>query len=347
MCLFQSLNGKKKAMIKHKIGDSHDEWLKQRNKGLGGSDAGAVMGVNKYKSVYTLWAEKTGLVSSYVPDNEAMLQGRDLEDYVAKRFCKDTGKKVQRSGYSFQSEEYPWMLANIDRKVVGENAGLECKTANIFTQEDYRSGVIPDSYYCQCLHYMAVCGFDRMYLAVLVLGRDFHIFSIDRQDQTVQVDLETLIAAESDFWGLVKSNTPPAIDGSDSTTATLKAINPQNVKETVMNVDALEEILDAREEVLLTIDDLNEKKTALENQIRDALGTYEEGTSTNWKVTFKNNTKVDEKKLKADHPDIYEMCLDAPKKPAVNRSKLKKLLPNSSDYIVPSDIRPLKIKRRK
>ena len=159
---------------KEKIPVNRDEWLKQRSKGLGGSDAGAVMGLNPYKSAYTLWAEKTGLVSSYVPENEAIRLGNDLEDYVAKRFAERENKRIKRSSYCYQSKQFPFMRANVDRLIVGENSALECKTANPFKDGDYSSNIIPPSYYCQCLHYMVVCGFDRMYLAVLVFQKGFY-----------------------------------------------------------------------------------------------------------------------------------------------------------------------------
>lgn len=63
-------------------------------------------------------------------DNEAMRQGREFEDYVARRFTEATGKKVRRANAMFYHEKYPFMLADVDRMVVGENAGLECKTAS-------------------------------------------------------------------------------------------------------------------------------------------------------------------------------------------------------------------------
>ena len=65
-------------------------------------------------------------------DNEAMREGRDLEEYVARRFMEETGKKVRRANAMFYDEEKPFMLADVDRMIVGENAGLECKTASPF-----------------------------------------------------------------------------------------------------------------------------------------------------------------------------------------------------------------------
>ena len=110
-------------------GMSRQEWLKLRKGGLGGSDAGAVCGLNPYASPMSVYKDKTS-DEIEEKDNEAMRQGRDLEDYAARRFMEATGLKVRRSNVMYKCEEHPFMLADVDRLVVGEDAGLECKTAS-------------------------------------------------------------------------------------------------------------------------------------------------------------------------------------------------------------------------
>lgn len=196
---------------------------------IGGSDAGALLGLNEYKSPYTLWAEKVGIVSDYVEDNDAMRTGRDLEEYVAKRFCEATGKNVRKSSKRYSLAEYPYMAAHIDREIVGENAILECKTANSFKNSVYGAGKYPDHYYAQCVHYMAVTGAERCYLAVLCFPH-FYYFTIERNEE----EISALIEAEKNFWELVQNGTPPEIDGSESTERTLSAqfmYDPENMPE--------------------------------------------------------------------------------------------------------------------
>ena len=103
---------------------THEEWLQARKSGIGGSDAGAICGLNPYTSPLAVYQDK---VSQAVEekDNEAMRQGRDLEDYVARRFMEETGKKVRRANVIYKSTENPFMFANVDRLIVGEDAGLE------------------------------------------------------------------------------------------------------------------------------------------------------------------------------------------------------------------------------
>ena len=115
-----------RSKICHVSSITHEQWLDYRRTGIGGSDAATVVGLNPYSSLYTLYNDKLGLIPAK-EDNEVMRQGRDLEDYVSRRWMEATGKKVRRNCYMWRSNEHPFMLADIDREVVGENAGLSAR----------------------------------------------------------------------------------------------------------------------------------------------------------------------------------------------------------------------------
>ena len=188
----------------------HEEWLENRRKGIGGSDAGSICGLNPYSSAIAVFQDKTQPLTEK-PDNESMRQGRDLEEYVARRFMEETGKKVRRANAIFYKEEQPFMLANVDRLIVGENAGLECKTASAYSADKWKDGHIPESYEIQCHHYMAVTGADAWYIACVILGKEFVWHKIERDEEIIQM----LISVESDFWNNnVLANKMPAPDGS-------------------------------------------------------------------------------------------------------------------------------------
>ena len=306
-----------KNVIKHKLPDTREEWLANRSMGIGGSDAGTVLGLNKYKSAYTLWAEKTGILEAPDIDNEAMRVGRDLEDYVAKRFTEETGKKVRRSGFSYQSIEHPFMLANVDRLIVSEDAGLECKTASAMTKVKYEDGNIPESYYAQCMHYMAVTGLSKWYIAVLVMGKGFYWYEVNRNEEEIKV----LIEQEKEFWNLVQTKEEPGIDGSESTTKTIAALyNSECDVESDRDCTAVESEL----EIIANLDDqikeLKDKKDEYQNKVKKFMEDSAFGHSPNFKISFKaqnGRTSVDSKKLKKDYPEIYEECkkVSAPTRP--------------------------------
>ena len=178
---------------------------------------------DRYKSAFDVYADKIGLKKEQ-PDNEAMRQGRDLEQYVAERFMEATGKKVRRRNAILQHPEYPFMTANIDRWVVGENAGFEAKTTSVLNRAKFSQGEFPPSYYVQCMHYMAVTGAERWYLAVLVLNKAFHVFTIERDE----AEIAALVQAEKHFWEEhVLKQIPPAPDGSESTSDVIKHLFPE------------------------------------------------------------------------------------------------------------------------
>lgn len=142
-----------------------EEWLRLRKAGIGGSDAAAVCGLNPYSSPMKVFIDKmTDEITG--EDNEAMRQGRDLEDYVAQRFTEATGMKVRRSNYMYRSIAHPFMFADVDRLIVGCDADLECKTASAYNADKWADDNIPIHYYIQCQYYMAVTGKKAWYIAV-------------------------------------------------------------------------------------------------------------------------------------------------------------------------------------
>ena len=230
---------------------SREEWLEQRRKGIGGSDAAALVGMNDYSTPWSIYADKKGILPPK-PDTEPMRIGRDLEDYVAKRFTEASGFKVQRANAIYANDKYPYSLANIDRRIVGHSkCGLECKTTNAWNVKTYKNGSFPDRYYCQCVHYMAIMEYERWYLAVLVLGEGLHIYQMTRYevDETPQwcegsvyVDqgeIDALMGAEKAFWqDHILTNTPPAVDGEKATTEAVKAAASAGSREDTIDLGA-------------------------------------------------------------------------------------------------------------
>ena len=113
---------------------SKEDWLRYRKCGITGTDAGAILGLNPYRSAFQVYHDKISDIIENI-DNEAMRQGRDLEDYVAQRFSEETGFKVRRANAIYQSEEHSLLLADFDRLIVGQKAGLECKTVSPFSAD--------------------------------------------------------------------------------------------------------------------------------------------------------------------------------------------------------------------
>ena len=214
------------------------EWLALRDKGVGGSDAGIIAGVNPFKTQHELYLEKRGLMDAPdLSDNQAVHFGNVLEDVVANEYAERTGQKVRRNNCMLQSVEFPYMLANLDREVVGSKKILECKTAGAFMMDAWGeegTDQVPDSYLLQTQHYLAVTGKELADLAVLIGGRDFRIYTIPR-DETLIKSLRTL---EGVFWRHVERQEPPEIQFDHASTADLLARKYPGTDGSVLHADA-------------------------------------------------------------------------------------------------------------
>ena len=283
---------------------SHEEWLQARIQGIGGSDAGAFMGVLTFKGAFGVWADKKGYGEAG-EDNEAMRQGRDLEGYVAWRFSKKTGLTVRREYGMMRSRNHPFMQANIDRRIKGERAGLECKTSRDIYMKRYRNGEFPMEYYCQCLHYMAVTGWDAWYLAVLVYGTDLLIFKICREE--AQDDINQLVEAEEAFWTryMEDGRTPPP----DDLPATGRVLDGMWMGETGGSMDAtitqdatIDELIELRAEKRA----LEKRITGIENRLKAEMEEVTELRGTGGLVTWKPQTqrRISEKRLRELYPMV-------------------------------------------
>lgn len=286
-------------------GMDHATWLEYRKKGIGGSDAGSICGLNPYATAISVYQDKTQEEVTEKEDNEPMRQGRDLEEYVARRFMEETGKKVRRANSIFYMEENPFMLANVDRLIVGENAGLECKTASAYSADKWKDGHIPESYEIQCHHYMAVTGADAWYIACVILGREFVWRKIERDESIIQM----LITVETDFWNNnVLARKMPAPDGSEAAEKILSEYYGKSDPEKVIPLIGFDEKLKRRSEILELQNKLDQEKKQIEQEVKLFMEDAEKADSDKYSITWKSivSSRVDSKKLKADHPDIYK-----------------------------------------
>ena len=283
---------------------TREQWLEYRRSGIGGSDASTIVGLNPYSSPYSLFCDKMGALPEK-EDTESMRQGRDLEQYVAERWMERTGKRVKRNNTMWRSTRWPWMLADIDREVIGENAGLECKTTSVYNRHDFAGGEVPLTYYVQCQHYMAVMGFDRMYLAVLVLNRGFYDFVIERDEG----EIETLAAAEEVFWDHLAAEDPPPLDGSEATQNALKAMYPKEDRTLELSLPAeSERRLTQYIHLQETIRELQSECDAIKSQIMGTMGDAALGVTGKMLCSWvtRKRTSVDTAALKREYPEIHK-----------------------------------------
>ena len=241
-------------------------------------------------------------------DNEAMRQGRDLEEYVARRFTEETGLKVRRANAIFQNEENPFMLADFDRLIVGQRAGLECKTVSPYSADKWIEGNIPLHYQMQVQHYLAVSGFDCWYLAAVIFGKEFLIRKIERDEELINY----LITIEDNFWhNNVLARVMPDPDGSDNCSEMIAKMYFKGQADKTIELRGYKGILDRRAELDKLIKKMEKEKTEIDQKIKMEMQDATVALEADYKVSWSNfeQSRLDTKKLKEEKPDIYkEYC---------------------------------------
>jgi putative phage-type endonuclease len=294
-----------KVLVKT-TGLSHSEWLAYRRQGVGGSDAGAVCGFNPYSTEISVFLDKSNPDTEDF-DNEAMRQGRDLENYVAERFMEATGFKVRKMNVIYYNEKYPFMLANVDRFLVGNNVGLECKTTNSLNSSKWNNGEVPVHYQLQCHHYMAVTGAKAWYIAVLILGKEFKYVRIDRDEEIIK----SLIAIEENFWkNHVLTGIMPEPDGSSAADEIINR-HYKTAKQEWIALPDYQDKLERRLELTELINKLEKEKKTIEQEIKLAMAEAEAASCGEYEIFWKNVTtsRLDTERIKQEQPNIYRKYL--------------------------------------
>ncbi|MBQ6599978.1 MAG: YqaJ viral recombinase family protein [Lentisphaeria bacterium] len=280
---------------------TRDDWLKFRADYIGGSDAAAVVGLNPNVSAFSLWSEKTGQTPAF-EGNLATRTGTFLEPFVAELFEEQTGKKIRRENASLINSDYPWAVADVDRLVIGEDAGLEIKTTSALSTKKFKNGEFPPKFYVQCVHYLAVTGKKKWYLAVLIGNFDFRIYEINRDED----EIKALMEAECAFWNdYVLPKSPPPPDGETPTDESLKVLYPESNGES-MELFGRDALLDRYFDLADQIKELQRQQDEIKQTIQLDMGETETGTTDAYKVIWKSQTRstFDAKRFAADHPEL-------------------------------------------
>jgi putative phage-type endonuclease len=303
--------------------------LTQRMKGIGGSDAAAVVGLSPFKTPYQLYLEKRG--ESPLTDEEtlSMELGNILEEPVAQLYSKRTGRQLRRQPLASHAS-YPFMLATIDRQILKDPRGpgiYEGKTTNEFSGATIHTAAdIPDHYYLQAQHYMAVYDYAWASFGILVGTSRFLWFDIDRNDDVIA----ELINRETEFWERVQAGNPPPVDGHPRTTELFKKLYPSDTGK-VLTIEAPELIHHAASlaKVKADLKELEEMKDQYENALKSAIGDASKAILPGFgEITWKQaspSTKesLDLEKLKAEFPDAYAACFTHKTIPGSRRFLLK------------------------
>lgn len=284
---------------------NRDAWLAQRRTGIGGSDVAAILGLSPWRTPYQVWEDKTGR-SEEQPETPALYWGRLLEDPIRQAYADRTGLTVTKPDRMFTSEEYPFMLANLDG-IASDGRIVEFKTTSRSDGwGEEGSDEIPDHYQTQVQHYMSVMGAERADVGVLIAGRDFRIYTVEADAELQQM----LIEEEAKFWELVKTDTPPGVNCTTDAarrwrTATAKKVLAADAE----TLSVWEDLCAIRHQIDVLKEEEDALKTRIMRTMQDAVSLKADGkTLASWSLPSARKT-VDTKRLKEEFPDVYDAVL--------------------------------------
>lgn len=305
--------------------ENEAEWLAVRNKGIGGSDVGAICGVSPFASARQIYFNKTGQFEEALQPGAASIErmhfGHLLEPIVADEFARreliaDKGREgwtLTNLGATVCHKDYAWQRANVDRLILDE-AGkivgiLECKTTSEYNDEEWASGDILMSYVYQLNWYMYVLDIKWGAFACLVGGNKFYSYEVFRNDELIN---DVILPAVTDFWfNNVQALKEPELQAVDTLFANTQYAEVKKNSEIVLDDDESDNLAAVVFECKAKIKELEKTMEEAQNRLKDRLKDTEIGYCRNYTVKWSPRTqkRVDTEALKRDFPEVYERCI--------------------------------------
>ena len=285
-----------------------------RNQFIGGSEISKIMGLSRWGTPLSVWAQKTGKIPAPdLSDNEAVKMGNRLEQFVADLFTEETGKAVRRAPKAYQHPEYPYMVAHIDRIVTGTDELLECKTCSQYKDKEWIDEEIPQEYILQVIWYLGITGRKIGHIAVIIGGQHYKSKSIEFDKEL----FDTMVETAKDFWeNHVLTDIPPKVSANDDNTLSEMFADANDFIIELFPTDEESEIATTDFETNVAyVQELKAQKKDIEDEIKQRENLIKEVIQDNlgiktpkYVITWKPITKidVDTKRLKAEKPEIAD-----------------------------------------
>ena len=300
--------------------EDEKEWLANRTKGIGGSDVGAICGVNKYSSARLVYLKKTGQYQDSENEySEAALErmhfGRLLEPIVANEYVRRTGNKVVVAPAILAHKDYPWAIANVDRLIVNDKGIpygiLECKTASEYMDEAWSEGDVPLSYLYQLNWYLWITGLEYGVIACLVGGNKFYYYEMWRNDELLENEI---IPKVDKFWNYhVKNLIEPELTGTDVDSEIVANENSEVIRgsEIILEDEIMNELAATVKECKAKIKELEAIEKEAANRLKEALKNNEIGYTKDYIIKWspRSQSRIDIVKLKEKYPAVYADCV--------------------------------------
>jgi putative phage-type endonuclease len=284
----------------------HDEWLRIRTKGMGGSDVANIIGVpGAFGSPLSTYMSKIG-----EPDDqgfsEVMQWGSVLEEPIRQEYARRTGYPVTLVDATLHTPDAPHRRANTDGfvQIDGEWGILEIKNVG-FTAHEWADDRVPPKYYSQVQWYMFITGLKFARVVALVGGQQMIERHVDFDSEFVDAMVEDC----ETFWNEhVLKNVPPKSTGNPRCADALKKLHPPKDDEPIVELDDHEQLLDLWLEYSQHEKEFKKLKDQTSNKIFELVGKSKKATFKGKSVVSHSITRrksFDSKKLEKDDPELF------------------------------------------
>lgn len=290
------------------------EWLKHREKGIGSSEVGTILGLNPFETPYQLWRRKKGL-DAPKQENFAMRAGHYLEDAVSKFYSDETGKEIIKASagdWLIVDNERNYLRVSPDRTFWlpnrphnDKNKGiLECKTTQLQVDADE----LPTHWFCQLQYQLGVAGYECGALAWLTMGREFGYKDLLFDKEFY----DWMIEEVTKFWldYIVGDKEPLAINTADIILKSPRHVEGKSVTADASIIDLCNEL----KQLKSSSSESDKRKKEIEEELKMAIGDAESLVMpvengkpvvlATWKAA-KDSSKFDEKLFAQEHPELY------------------------------------------
>lgn len=278
------------------------EWFALRKEGITATEAAVIAGLSPYKTPFQLYAEKIGKWEPE-PVGAAAIRGILLENTVAEFYEMETGRELRRSNGIVRLKELPWVMASLDRTIVGEDGLVEIKTS---TSPRWSLYPVPPEVEAQVQWQMFVTGAPWCDVAALLGGL---VFRIERVNADVEYQTN-LYRKAVDFRNAIATGIPPDLQGQDSDA--LAAVVPQESDDYAIASDGVNRVAALYAEKYYDSKLLGEELQNLAISLKEAIGAKAGITGSGWSASWKQNkasVKTDwegvAETLKAVAPETY------------------------------------------
>lgn len=287
------------------------EQLSERTSYIGASECAAVMGLSRWDTPLSVWSRKTGQIVEEQKDSLAMEIGNELEDVVCRLFTKRSGKQLARVNETAIHPKYDFIRANLDRRVVGEDAVFEAKTASGWKAREWLGEDIPIEYILQVQHQLAVTGKKHGYIGCLIGGNQEFVWKPVVRDEGM---IRKIIETEVNFWNnFVLTGSMPMVTKRDGDT--LYALYPHGEDKEITLDEHANQIADLlvglKEDCSILEGTIELQENLLKAMLKDATV----GLTDRYKISWKSQItkRLDSSRMKKESPELYEtFCKETP-----------------------------------